>query len=213
MVTRAWRTGWPRYSWARPITQLLDEENTASLAHRQRMSDKVKTEADEQRDQARTRSVEARSEEMKMVELARKSVLGALVVSMELLPAMRTLGKLVSESIRDGAFKGPGGELIAMTLISKHATLMDKAAKATDAIVKLSRLDRDASTANVGLHIAVGVGSLPGMGDDELTYERALEIVESSADILDEVRKAGALPADLTDALATSTVVDSPASP
>ncbi len=200
MTTRAWRQGWPRYSWARSIESVLADEKTTALAYRTRVREAAEDHATQERDKAREAAIAAQSEEYRMVEMARKAVIGALVISIELLPAMRTLAKLVSDSVKEGRFGKPGGEKLAMELISRHAALMGKAAQAADAIVKLSRLDRGAPTAHVGLHGANGV-PMPGMSDEELTYERALEIVENSADILEEVARAGVLPADLALAL------------
>ncbi len=70
-----------------------------------------------------------------------------------------------------------------MGILTRHATLIQKAVGATEAIVQLSRLDRGASTVNVG-----------GVTED-LTLEQAVEELEALEEVLAGARTRGLLPA------------------
>lgn len=191
MTTRGWKTGWPRYDWARPICDVIAEERAAARAQMQKLHESAADEAVAQRDADREASIRAHTEEERIMEIARKDVVGALVISAELVPAMRTLGKLVIDAVR--------GETIppskALDLISRHAQLTSKAVHAADAIVKLGRLSRGQPGAIVGMQ--------PGTPtpDETLTYEEAVEELENAADLLALVKETGTLPPEIELAL------------
>jgi hypothetical protein len=148
--------------------------------------------------------MEARTEEEQMIRAARKDVLSTLVIAAELVPAMRVLSKLCVGAItnmakaaeQDG--KGlPRKELSeALSLVDRHARLVSKAVHAADAIVKLSRLDRGEPGYMVGVQ--------PGGLDDQaavMTDAEALAELEHAADLLEDLKGAGVLPAELEHAI------------
>lgn len=202
MTTRAWHNGWPRYSWARPIKDVLAEELDTARSRAAALEERAAREAQLERNQAQAAAIEAKTEEEQMIRAARKDVLSTLIIAAELVPAMRTLGKLVVASIASvaKAAEKQGGVLPkkelheAMQLIDRHARLVSKAVHAADAIVKLSRLDRGEPGYMVGVR-----GNL----DEQaamLSEADALAELEHAADLLEEMRSQKALPAELEQA-------------
>jgi hypothetical protein len=214
MTTRAWKVGWPKYPWARPISDVLTEEYDTAKSRMAAVEDRAVSEARAEREAAAAAAMEARTEEEQMIRAARKDVLGTLIVAAELHPAMRLLGQLCVKAITNmaKAAEGNGGALPrkelseAMSLIDRHARLVSKAVHAADAIVKLSRLDRGEPGYMVGVQ-----GS--SLDDDAamLTDAEAVAELEHAADLLEELKQQGALPAELE--LAVGHTATAPALP
>jgi hypothetical protein len=153
MANRGWHLGWPAYSWAKPIKDVLANEEISAQAQARQAQITASNHAEAQRELARQEHVEALKQEQQMLKAARGDVLAALVLAAELVPSMRQIVRAVAEQCKPG----PNGEppkiaaAVAMGLVTRHATLIQKAVGAAECVIQLSRLDRGASTVNVGL--------------------------------------------------------------
>jgi hypothetical protein len=187
MAARAWASGWRDYPWARPIRDVLADEARDARALAARLAREEATRAEADREKARRESVEALAQEQQILKAARNDVLAVLVLGAELVPAMRSLAKVVAQA----CLPGPGGEppdvspSAAMGLLTRHASLVSKGVGAAETILQLSRLDRGASTANV----AVAVTGVP----EDMTTEAALAELEQVEAVLLEARARAAL--------------------
>lgn len=208
MTTRAWTVGWPKYTWARPIAAVLAEEYDTAKSRAAAMEDRAVVEARAERERAAEASIEARTEEEQMIKAARKDVLSTLIIAAELVPAMRTLGQLCVGAIGDMAKRASSGEGLprkelaeALGLVDRHARLVSKAVHAADAIVKLSRLDRGQPGYMVGVQPNAGLDQEAAL----MTDADAVAELEHAADLLEELKQQGALPAELEQAVAANT--------
>ncbi len=181
---RAWELGWPQWSFP-PIRETLADDRTHAAALAKAAALRQAEEADATRERARAESVEALAQERQMLKAARGDVLAALVIAAELIPAMRLVAKAVGEHCKPKADGSPPDIPLgaAMSVLTRHATLIQKAIGATEAIVQLSRLDRGASTVNLG-----------GVTED-ITLEQAVEELEALEEVLGAARSRGLLPA------------------
>ncbi len=169
MAKRGWEKGWPQYPWARPIKLVLEEEIVSAQAAARTAVIRAQEAQEEERELARQEAIEARKQEQQMLKAARGDVLAALVLAADLVGAMR----VAVAAIKDQMKVGPDGKLpqippaAAMGLLTRHATLVQKAVGAAEAVIQLSRLDRGAATINVGLGVPEEHLS-PAQIDDEL---------------------------------------------
>ena len=141
------------YPWAKAISTVLEEERMAAAARARDLAARAATEAEAVREKARQEAIESLAQEKQMLKAARGDVLGALVLAAELIPAMRQVAKAVAKACEPGPDGSPPAipPGLAMGLLTRHATLVQKAVGATEAIVQLSRLDRGAATIHVGV--------------------------------------------------------------
>lgn len=178
---------YPVYPWAVPIEIVLREEAEAARAQARTLAQRQAEEAEAVREKARTEAIEAQAQERQMLKAARGDVLAALLVAAEIVPAMRSVAKSIAKACEPKADGSPPDipPQIAMQLLTRHATLIQKAVGAAEAVIQLSRLDRGASTVNVA----------PALADD-LSLDQALEELEALEETLGAARARGlALPA------------------
>lgn len=180
---RAWLLGWPNRGFIPIKDTLASERNVAVVAQRDALRRQA-DEADAARDRSKAEAAEAVAQERQMLKAARGDVLSALVIAAELIPAMRMVAKAVAAACAPKADGSPPDihPTAAMGLLTRHATLIQKAVGATEAIVQLSRLDRGASTVNVA-----------GVAED-LSLEQAVEELEALEEVLGAARARGLLP-------------------
>lgn len=181
-AARTW-DGAPRKQepWAIPIRQVLADEHTAAMARTREAElarrDRERAEQESTATKAREEHTEQLAAERQLLKLARNDVLAALAIAAEMAPSMRTLAAVVAHAAK----RGEDGSLPditpsqAMTLLSRHATIMQKAVGAADTVLALSRLDRGEATSIVGLQAVQG---------PELTYEEALAELEAATIVL-----------------------------
>jgi hypothetical protein len=189
MAKRGWEIGWPQYPWAKPIKRVLENEKIDAMAQARMATVRAQEAAEAERDAARQEAIDAKKQEHQMLKAARGDVLAALVLAAELVPSMRAVAQAVAAACRSPG-NGPDGKPLppaipapaAMGLLTRHATLIQKAVGAAEAVIQLSRLERGASTVNVGL-------SAP---DEDLSMEDALEELEAIEEVL-RTAKPGAL--------------------
>lgn len=200
MTTRAWLKGWPRYAWARPVSAVLAEEHDTARSRLAAVEQRALAERQAERDKASVASVEARTEEEQLLRAARRDVLGVLVIAAELTPAVRVLGRLVMEAITLLArqIQAGGGELTPkqigqfVEIVDRHARLVSKAVYAADAVLKLSRLERG----EPGYLVGVRADALDEQAE-KLSEAEALAELRHGRDLLEEMLREGALPAEL----------------
>ncbi len=170
------------YPWARPIRLVLEEEELAARAQARQAAERAQAEADGVREKARAEAIDAAAQEKQMLKVARGDVLSALVIAAELAPTMRVLGRAIAEQCKPGPDGSPPAiaPALAMALLTRHATVLQKAIGAAEVVIQLSRLDRGASTANVA------IGAAP-----EMTLDAALEELEALDETLTAARARG----------------------
>ncbi len=120
-----------------------------------------------------------------MLKAARGDVLAALLVAAEIVPAMRSVAKSIAKACEPKADGSPPDiqPTVAMGLLTRHATLIQKAVGAAEAVIQLSRLDRGASTVNIG------------PATEDLSLDEALEELEALEETLGAARARGLTPA------------------
>ena len=181
MAKRGWEVGWPERGFPPVKDTLASEKNQAAAAAHDALRRQAAA-ADDARDRARADTAEAIAQERQMLKAARGDVLSALVIAAELIPAMRMVAKAVAAACAPKADGSPPDipPTTAMGLLTRHASLIQKAVGATEAIVQLSRLDRGASTVNVAVA-------------EDLTLEQAVEELEALEEVLGAARSRGLL--------------------
>lgn len=103
MAGRAWYPGWTdKFSWARPIRDVLAEEREAARAEQSRQDRVAREVADIERDKTRQDAVKTLVQEGQMLAAGRANVLAELASATQALPAM----KKIIEQVRDGILSG-----------------------------------------------------------------------------------------------------------
>lgn len=193
MSKRGWHLGWAQYPWAIPISEVLEQERIeaqATAADQRRLRDEA---AQAARDQAKAEALEAHRQELQMLKGARGDVLACLVIAGELVPAMRSLAGVISAAAKPG----PNGEPPAlspkecMNLLTRHTQMVQRAVGAAEAVIQLSRLERGATTMNVG----IGEQPLDHIPDDEVTEEEMLAELAAIQGVLANAARRGQLAA------------------
>lgn len=175
MAKNAWENGWERFTWAPPIKEKLEAEKVTAQSEIRKATLRAQEAAEAEREAARAESIDARKTEHQMLKAARNDVLSVLLICAELIPHMRQLTAIVGEALKPVNGKPAAiAPQTAMGMLVRHATLMQKAVGATEAILQLSRLERGASTVNVGFAVP----------DEDLTPEQALEELEAVEEVL-----------------------------
>lgn len=179
---RAWQKGWPNHPWAIPIKTVFEEEQRTRATAAQDAAMRAQHAADAEKERARKEAQDAAKQEQDMLRLARNDVLASLALAAELAPAMRNLAAAVAEDAK----RGPNGEApaikasMAMSLLRSHATLIQKAVGAAEALVQLGRTERGQPNLNVGFAPA-----------PELSYEEAVLELQRAADFLPVLQQQG----------------------
>lgn len=179
MAKRAWVKGWPDRGLM-PIKDALEEERLAAMAHARDAAQRAREAQDAERQKAKEEAIEAASQERQMLRVARGDVLGALVLAASLVPAMQQAAKAIAKALEQQADGSPL-EITpkdAMGLLTRHAQLIQRAVGAAEAVIQLSRLDRGATTANVGI-----------VPRDELSLEEALDELEAVEEVLSAAKQ------------------------
>ncbi len=173
------------YPWAKQIKTVLEEERLHAMAAAREATRRSNEAAEAQRERAREEVLEGAVQERQILKVARGDVLGALVLAASLVPAMQQVAKAVAEFCKPGEDGSPPkiAPALAMAMLTRHATLVQKAVGAAEAVIQLSRLDRGASTINVGLAPA-----------QDLSLDQALEELEAIEEVLTAAKLTPRLP-------------------
>lgn len=169
------------YPWAKPISFVLEEEKIAAMARARELARQDAQAKEAERAKATQEAIEAQAQETQILRVARGDVLSALALAASLVPAMKTATAVINKALE----VGQDGKLPtlsvkdAMTLMTRHTQLIQRAVGAAEAVIQLSRLDRGASTANVAIAKA-----------EDLSLDQALEELEALEEVLSQARGA-----------------------
>lgn len=166
------------YPWAKSIKVVLEEEQQAAMARARELARRDAEAKHAIQTRAAEEAIEAQAQERQMLRVARADVLGALTLAASLVPAMQQASRAITEQLKAQA-DGTPPEIKAkdaMTLLTRHTQLIQRAVGAAEAVIQLSRLDRGASSLNVSIKA------------EELTLDQALEELEAIEDVLGAAR-------------------------
>jgi hypothetical protein len=179
MAKRGWELGWPAFPWAKPIKWVLEQEIVDAQAAGRMAVIRAQEAAEGEAEAVRQEAIEARKQEQQMLKAARGDVIAALVLAADLVGAMRVAVQAIKDQLQVKDGKLPTiAPSVAMALLTRHATLVQKAVGAAEAVIQLSRLDRGASTLNVGF----------GLPEENLTPAQIDEELEAIAEVLNAAR-------------------------
>lgn len=178
---RAWRRGWPDRGFE-PIEVALENEKREKANAHKRALIAIQEQAEAQREKIRQEALAAKDQEQQILKVARGDVLAALVLGADLVGAMREAVAAIKRELQPKADGSPPDikPVQAMILLSRHSQLIQRAVGAAEAVIQLSRLDRGATTANIGV----------GIPEEDLTPEAIDEELEAIAEVLSAARSA-----------------------
>lgn len=168
---RAWEHGWPRYPWARPIRDVLREEEESARKRAAALEQELAEREREHSDKAREDYIEARAQEQQMLKVARHDVMASLAACAKLAPAVGLIADHIAAQVQRGLGQLPTDK--ALRLISAYVKVTKQASDAAETVVKLSRLERGAATELHGL----------GVVEEELSLEDALHELERAGEL------------------------------
>lgn len=182
MAKRAYLTGWPPRNWARPIHEVLAEEQAkAKVAIAERLK-REREVADAEAEKSRSAAIEVAQIETQILQGARRNVAAVFGLSAKLVPAMDGLVSYVRELIIDKATNQvkPAADLEkaginpdrALRLISAHSLILQRAFNVGFDVIQLRRL-------NEGLP-----GAIVGLTPVEMTAEQAADELENQEEAL-----------------------------
>lgn len=179
----AWDNGWRGRPWARPIKDLLAEEERSGLARAAEVARQREAAALAEQEVARQESIEAAKQEALLLKAGRADVLGILLDARYLAPTMRALADIIRAAVLDEngrPLRNPGiSPREAMSLISRHASVTSKAIAAAEALVERGRVQRGEP------------GQIVGIAMKELDPAEAVEELEGGVELLVELISRG----------------------
>lgn len=176
---RAWRKGWPDRDLP-PIEKALENEKIEAQAAARKAVLAASEAAEAQRELARQEAIESKKQEQQILKVARGDVLAALVLGADLVVAMRAAVAAIKRELEMKPDGSPPDikPIAAMQLLARHSQLIQRAVGAAEAVIQLSRLDRGATTAHIGI----------GGVEEDLSPEQIDEELEAIADVLTATR-------------------------
>lgn len=182
--------GWPRYAWARPIAEVLEEERQRALSVVAERLNREKQLAEAARAQATAVAIEAKAQEELILTRSRKVVLEVLANAEELRNSMAVLVKVVSVKIRESVIDPATGQPKpanqididldqAMKVIDRHTRMTARAVAVAEGVVQLGRTERGEANLVVGHTVA------------DMTAEEAAEEIEAQEQAIAIIRAEG----------------------
>lgn len=181
---KAFLLGWPRYEWARPIQEVLAEERSKGLAVVAERARREAARAESESRDSRAAGVEAAAQEAQILTAARKNVLAVFGLSARLVPAMDALVDVVRAATLDADGRKLPPTKIGITpseafgLLSRHASILNRAMAVGEQVVTLGRAERGQASAIVGVAVA------------DLTAEAAADLIEEQETAIGLIRDA-----------------------
>lgn len=177
---RAWETGWlPRIPWARPIRQVIEDEQQAARAEQFRLEEaRRKSLAEEQRAASNDVS-KTMAQEGQMISAARVNVLNTLASMLQTGAAVRQLCADFSADVVGGKYKGDPAA--AMKALDAYARAQRSLAGVMEKAIQNERLVKGEPTAIVGHS---------GMPSD-MSLEDGFKLVARASDLYALVRARG----------------------
>jgi hypothetical protein len=184
MARNAWYRGFPRQRaagavWARPILEVLKEEQDAARVRQAELNRREREAEDAARELARREHVEELAEEGKLRSALRKDLLAAAVIVADMVPATRALANVVKAAVLDPATNYTTALAVpqvdpmkAMRILKEWAATAARVAYAGETVIQLGRTVRGQSNVNVGKA-------------DDMSPEEALEELEMAKEVLE----------------------------
>lgn len=176
---KAWLTGWPNFGFLPVKTVFEQEQISRANEARDRATNALRLQqdaADAQREKLRQEAAEGRLQEMQILKVARADVLAALILSNDLIGAMRIAVDAIKRELNEKSASITAAQ--AMHLLTRHTQMVQRAIGAAEAVVQLSRLDRGATTANIGV----------GLEEEDMSPEAIEEELEAIHEVLSATR-------------------------
>ena len=185
---RLWEVGWPKFTWARPIQDMLEEERQKALATVAERMQKERSIHESERERARVLGIETKAAEEQLLLAARKNIAAAFGLSAKLVPAMDAVVGYIRASVLnpDGSPKSHaeiGSQLSvreAMGLLARHAATIGRAYDVAERIIQLGRTERNEPNVIVG-HVV-----------PEMSAEEAAAEIEEQEQAIEIIRREGA---------------------
>jgi len=156
---RAWDTGWEKHPWARPIMDVITDEQSESRAMRGAERLAEYRDAAKMRDMARTDAIEQRAAESRTLKMARGASMALLNATLNALRAAQPLSERMAEMNTDDV-----DPKTVIQLVERVARLTGTATQTAHAVMRMERLHMGEPETIVG----VDLGSL---SDDDLRRE------------------------------------------
>lgn len=174
---RAWEIGWPTHTWARPIREVLRDEQVAARAQRQDRQDAAADMAAQELAKAQQEAIAARSQIGDILAGARGTAIAVLAAAGHLVPGIQKLSEhlLAALSKKDALAKLEPGD--AMALLERYTRLVHKAAETSHLAMQMERLHLGLPTDILGL--------------TDMTLEEAVREIESGYQQLETAKQRG----------------------
>lgn len=177
---RAWSVGWlPRWPFARPIEQVLEEEKVKLRAEARRAEEAARRQGDEERRKAREDALAAMAQEGRILALARADVQGALGSASLMLPALRAMAERAAQEI----LKDPGqfSPRAATQLLREYSFAVRALSTAGEQVIRAERLHKGEPTD------ILGVSASP----QEMSVEEALRTIQETSSLYELAKRQG----------------------
>ncbi len=192
---RAWEHGWPRWTWARPIRDVLKEEADQTMARVAARLEADDKEATEERAKSRKASLLVKEEEEKILLACRRNVVALLgITARSLVVAEALVGKLTHETCEMGvdrngapALRPKPGATIKLDpekcgqLLERLSRVQSKAVELAGQVLDQGRLSRGEPTAFVEHSVS-----------RDLSPEQAAEEIEAQDQAIGIIREEAA---------------------
>lgn len=186
---RLWESGWPRFTWARPIREILDEEKAKSLSIVAERLQREKELHEVDRERARVLGVETKAAEEQLLIAARKNVAAAFGLAAKLVPAMDgAVGYIRSVFVNPATGQPKSAQeiealgmtpAVAMSLLRQHAGMLARATGVMETLIQIGRTERNQPSTIIGHVVA------------DMTAEQAAEEIEAQEAAIDIIRREG----------------------
>lgn len=186
---RLWDVGWPKFTWARPMREVVEEERQKALAEVAARLQKEKELHEADREKTRAMAVEQKAAEEQLLIAARKNVAAAFGLSAKLVPAMDgAVGYIrqvflnpdgTQKSAKDVEAAGIDPKT-AVSILRQHAGILARATGVMETLIQLGRTQRNEPNAIVG-HVVADMSAEEAAEEIE-AQEAAIAIIRSEGE-------------------------------
>lgn len=184
---KLWEVGWPSRQWARPIHDVLAEEQAGARAAIAAKLARERELADAEAEKARTMAVEIGAIETQILQGARRNVAAVFGLSAKLVPAMDALVGYVRGILLDANNQPrPHADLVkagidpdrALRIIGQHALILQRAFSVGFDVIQLRRAAEGLPTQVIGV------------ANVDMSAEQALEELENQEEAVRLIKEA-----------------------
>jgi hypothetical protein len=188
---RLWEQGWPKFTWARPLREVIEEERQKALAEVSIRLQKEKEMHEAERERTRSLVLENKVAEEQTMLKVRKVVLDLLGNAESMKNPMAALVKVVHGKVAEAVLDPATGQprpagLIpikledAMKVIDRHTRMSARVIAVAREVIQLSRTERNEPNMIVEHQV------------QDMTAEQAAEEIEAQEAAIDIIRREGA---------------------